>query len=147
MKKTVWLMSLVFFLIFTDAPAADSPVGKWKTFDHETQKAMSIVEVYEDGGKINGVIIELLREKEGGKGILCRKCTGADFNKPIVGMVIMKGLKANGNEYGGGTIMDPGTGKTYRCKIEIVEGGTKLKVRGYVGISLAGQNQFWQRVQ
>jgi uncharacterized protein (DUF2147 family) len=62
-------------------------------------------------------------------------------------MVIMKGLKADGNEYSGGTIMDPDNGKVYKCKIEVVEDGAKLKVRGYIGIALAGRNQFWQKMQ
>lgn len=37
-------------------------VGKWKTMDDETGKARSIVEIYEQTGKLYGRIIELYRE-------------------------------------------------------------------------------------
>ena len=147
MKKTLFVVLLVFVWTVTSAVAASSPVGKWKTIDDETKKEKSIVEIYEQGGVFNGRILELLQEKDGGKGKLCDKCTGADLNKPMVGMVILKGLKAEGDAYGGGTIMDPASGKTYKCKIELVEGGSKLKVRGYIGTPLMGRNQFWQKVQ
>jgi uncharacterized protein (DUF2147 family) len=147
MKKILCIVLLVFFWTATFALAAGSPVGKWKTIDDKTNKAMSIIEIYEQDDMLFGKIIELLQEKDGGKGKLCDKCKGADLNKPIVGMVIMKGLKADGDEYSGGTVMDPDNGKVYKCKIEVIEGGAKLKVRGYIGVSLAGRNQFWQKVQ
>jgi uncharacterized protein (DUF2147 family) len=150
MKKTVttvWIVSVMLLWTMTSALAAGSPVGKWKTIDDETKQAKSIIEIYEQGGVMFGRIIELLEEKDGGRGNLCDKCKGDDFNKPIVGMVILKGLKADGNEYSGGTIMDPASGKVYKCKIEVIEGGAKLKVRGFIGISLAGRNQFWLKVQ
>lgn len=147
MKKTLCIMLLVFLWTVTNALAAGSAVGKWKTVDDESKTEKSIIEVYEQDGMLNGRIIELLGEKDGGKGKLCDKCMGTDLNKPIVGMVIMKGLKASGSEYSGGTIMDPNNGKTYKCKIEVLEGGSKLKVRGYIGAPMLGRNQFWLRVQ
>jgi len=147
MKKILFMVLLVFFWTVTSALAAGSPVGKWKTIDDETKQAKSVVEIYEQGGALYGKIIELIGEKDGGKDKLCTKCTGAEANKPIVGLVIIKGLKVAGNEYSGGTIMDPNNGKVYKCKIEVTDGGAKLKVRGYIGVSLAGRNQFWLKVQ
>jgi uncharacterized protein (DUF2147 family) len=134
-----WSVSLVF--------AADSPIGKWKTVDDETKKEKSIIEVYEVNGTIYGKIIQLLQEKDGGAGKLCTKCTGSDLNKPVLGMVIVKDLKKDGDIYAGGTIMDPNNGKTYKCKVEVTEGGNTLKVRGFIGLSLMGRTQVWQRVK
>ncbi|MBN1382244.1 MAG: DUF2147 domain-containing protein [Deltaproteobacteria bacterium] len=147
MKKTLGIMVLVFLWTVTSALAAETPIGKWKTIDDETNKEISVIEIYEQDGALYGRIVELLQEPDGGKGKLCDKCTGNDYNKPIVGMVILKGLKASGNEFSGGTIMDPGNGKTYKCKIEVLEEGAKLKVRVFVGFSLLGRNQYWLRVQ
>ena len=45
----------------------------------------------------------------------------------------------------GGKIMDPKNGETYKCYIEVEEGGKKLKVRGYIGISLLGRTQYWHK--
>jgi uncharacterized protein (DUF2147 family) len=147
MKKTFFAVLLILLWSVSVARADGSPIGKWKTIDDETKKEKSIVEVYEQDGKIYGKILQLLQEKDGGKSKLCEKCTGSDHNKPTVGMVFLKGLKADGNEYGGGTIMDPNNGKTYKCKLEVLEGGAKMKVRGFIGFSLLGRNQFWYRVR
>lgn len=145
MKRMFILLSVLAWSVGT-AWAADSPVGKWKTIDDETNKEKSIVEVYESGGKLYGKIVQLLQEKDGGAGKLCEKCTGSDQNKPLIGMVFLKDLKKEGDEYSGGTIMDPNNGKTYKCKLELDAGGQKLKVRGFIGFSLLGRTQVWQRV-
>ena len=129
------------------ALAGGSPVGKWKTIDDETKKEKSIVEVYEVGGKVYGRILQLLQEKDGGASKLCTKRTGSDLNKPMIGLVIVKGLTADGGEYAGGTIMDPNNGKVYKCKMEVVEGGNTMKVRGFLGISLLGRTQIWHKVK
>jgi len=65
-------------------------------------------------------------------------------DKPIAGLVIIENLTEDGDEFNGGTIMDPENGKTYKCYIELLDDG-KLKVRGYLGISLLGRTQYWRR--
>jgi len=47
----------------------------------------------------------------------------------------------------GGTILTPVNGKTYKCKIAVEDGGKKLKVRGYIGMSLQGRTQRWGRAE
>jgi uncharacterized protein (DUF2147 family) len=54
-------------------------------------------------------------------------------NKPVMGLVIIKGLKKDGKEYNDGKILDPTTGKLYKCFLAL-EGHDKLKVRGYIGV-------------
>jgi uncharacterized protein (DUF2147 family) len=145
--KRIFVVLFVSLWSFSAVWAADAPVGKWKTIDDETNKEKSVVEVYEAGGKLYGKIVQLLQEKDGGAGKLCTKCTGNDYNMPLLGMVFLKDLKQDGDEYTGGTIMDPNNGKTYKCKMEVVEGGEKLKVRGFIGFSLLGRTQVWQRMK
>ena len=61
------------------------------------------------------------------------------------GQVIMQGLKYEGEgKWSGGTIYDPNSGSTYKCKIELRTDGT-LKVRGFIGFSLLGKTQEWTR--
>lgn len=50
-------------------------------------------------------------------------------------------MKKSGKIWEGGTILDPKTGKEYNCKIEF-DGTEKLKVRGYVGVSLLGEHRY-----
>lgn len=146
MKRTLGMAIVVLVLVAGHAQAAGSPVGRWKTFDDETKQATSIVEIYGEGGAFNGRIVELLGEPDGGRAKLCDRCTGAERNRPLVGLVVLRGLTRDGTTFSGGTITDPKTGKTYKCTIELLDGGARLKVRGFVGLSLAGRNQFWQRV-
>jgi len=113
---------------------------KWKNIDDETGKAKSIIEVYEQNGKIYGKILESLKPG-GAKGEVCDKCEGADKGKPIIGLVIVKGLTADGDQYTGGTITDPNKGKTYKCKMKVIEGGKKLQVSGC--ISFLCRKQIW----
>ncbi len=62
-------------------------------------------------------------------------------------MTILRDLKKDDDEWTGGTVLDPANGKTYKCKIAVEDGGKKLKVRGYVGLSLLGRTQHWVRAE
>jgi uncharacterized protein (DUF2147 family) len=115
------------------AVAADSPLGMWNTVDEKSGKVVSEVEVYDRGGKLFGKIVRLTEPTDAsGKPKTCTKCQGADKDKPIVGLVILKDLSAAGDRFKGGTITDPEDGKVY--KSELWREGDTLKVRGYLGV-------------
>lgn len=145
--KMIKTYFLCLGLLFLSIPMAQSQniVDQWKTVDDETGKTRSIVELYKDNGKIYGKIVKLLNPEDKGK--LCIKCTGEDYNQPIEGLVIAKGLtKEKGdNTYEGGTIFDPQKGKEYKCKMWIDnDAPNTLNVRGYVGFFY--RTQKWYRV-
>lgn len=123
----------------------NSPVGTWKTIDDVTNKPKSLVEITEVNGKLSGKIIELFREPTEEQEPLCDKCKGTLKNKPIKGLVILWGLTKDGDEWDGGSIMDPKTGKVYKAKIEVKDGGKTLGVRGFLGFSMFGRSQTWHR--
>jgi hypothetical protein len=126
------LVVLTTLLGATPVMALDSIAGRWKTVDDKTGKALSDVEIYEQGGKMFGRIIGLAEPNDAqGKPKICTKCTGPDKDKPIVGLVIIKDLSAGGGRYKGGTITDPEDGKVY--KAELWKEAATLKVRGYLG--------------
>lgn len=141
-RKLVYSVILFFLVIFF--AQSQTVVGKWKTIDDETGKAKSIVEIYERSGKIYGKVSDILEPEN--KKRVCTECSGEDKNKPILGMIIIKGLSKDGLEYTDGKILDPKNGKLYKCFITL-ETKDKLKVRGYIGISLIGRTQYWYRVQ
>ncbi len=122
---------------------AQSVVGKWKTIDDETGEAKSVVEIYQQNGKIYGKVVDILNpEKRDG---LCEKCKGNRKNKPVLGMQIIDGLTKDDDEYSDGKILDPEKGKEYKCKIWLDEDdGNKLYVRGYIAFFYRTQN--WYRV-
>jgi uncharacterized protein (DUF2147 family) len=127
------------------AYAADStsPVGVWKTFDDKTGKARAIVRIYEQDGKLYGRIEQTFTP--GGEHRACVPCTDERKNQPIVGLLIIRNIKRNGDEYSGGDILDPESGSVYRCKMHLEQDGARLVLRGYIGISLLGRSQTWQR--
>jgi uncharacterized protein (DUF2147 family) len=131
------ILSIVVFFIF-QVSFSQTIFGKWKTVDDETGIENGIVEIYEKAGKVYGRIIEILEKEK--KYFKCEMCEGEDKNKPILGLVIIKGLKKKGDFYEGGKITDPKNGKSYHCKMNL-EGKDKLIVRGYIGISLFGRSQ------
>lgn len=134
----------LFLLCFSTVLFAQDVTGKWKTIDDNTGEAKSIVNIYKEDGKVYGKVVEILNEEK--KDALCKDCSGEDKGKPIQGLVIIKGLEKDGDEYTDGKILDPSTGKLYKCYIALEE-PNKLKVRGYVGFSLLGRTQYWHRVE
>lgn len=124
--------------------AEDSPVGTWKTVDDKTGHAKSIVQIAEQGSELQGKVVRVI-ESDRGPHPTCVACEGERKGKPIEGMTIMWGVKKDGNSWGGGSILDPQNGKTYSVKLTLADGGKKLDVRGYMGVSLLGRTQTWQR--
>ena len=75
----------------------------------------------------------------------CGLCEGALKDQPVIGMTILRGLRRDGSGFGGGTILDPDEGRTYRCTATLRDGGRKLEVRGFIGVPLLGRTQIWVR--
>lgn len=140
------LFALALALLFAaPALAADhTPVGTWTTIDDATGKPKSVVEISETNGELSGKVVQVL-QSEHGTNPLCVKCTGALKDKPVVGMQILWGMKQNGDAWQGGKILDPNSGKTYGCKMRVTDAGQKLEVRGFMGFSLLGRTQVWNR--
>lgn len=66
-------------------------------------------------------------------------------DQPLTGMVFLKDFVYDNGTYTGGTIYDPNNGKTYQCKMWLQNGD--LKVRGFIGISLLGRTELFERVR
>lgn len=141
MKKSILLLVLSIYAAPT--MIAQDVLGKWYSTDSETGKNESIIEVYKADDKVYGKIIQLLDEEDEGK--RCTECTGKDKDKPIEGLVIIRGLSKDGDEWSDGKILDPKNGKFYKCYISLEE-IDKLKLRGYIGFSLLGRTEYWHRV-
>ncbi|NVK51529.1 MAG: DUF2147 domain-containing protein [Flavobacteriaceae bacterium] len=139
MKKILFLL----LMLSSTLSFSQSIIGKWKSIDEKTGKDESIIEIYFEKGKYYGKIIQLLNPEK--KGAICEKCTGKNKNKSIKGLVIINGLKKNGNEWSGGKVLDPKNGKEYKCFITFKDKNT-LKLRGYIGFSVFGRTTYWYRV-
>lgn len=142
MNITKIIIALIF--ITSTLKAQERITGQWKTIDDATGEAKSIVEIYKQGSLFFGKIKRILKESDRNK--TCIECEGADYNKPIEGLVIIKNLVKDDDEYEDGTILDPENGKVYTSKIWIDEDNPDiLNVRGYIAFFYRTQN--WVRVK
>ena len=136
-------IALLLLALPMAAFAQSSPEGRWKTIDDETGKVKSIVEISKAAnGTLQGKVVEVL-SSDRGPNPTCDKCKGANKDKPVKGMVILWGLKPDGDKFAGGTILDPAKGKTYKSKMELQAGGAKLGVSGCVAFIC--REQVWVR--
>jgi uncharacterized protein (DUF2147 family) len=121
----------------------DTPVGRWKTYDDKTGAVHGLVEVTEEQGVLKGRILKSYDPLKPNP--TCDLCEGENKGKPVLGMVFLWGLSRQGDEFKGGFILDPDNGKVYKAKLKLEDGGRKLQVRGFIGISLLGRTQTWVR--
>ncbi|HEX7683680.1 MAG TPA: DUF2147 domain-containing protein [Trinickia sp.] len=127
------------------AQAGDTPVGVWQTIDDNTHQPKALVQITQsDDGTLSGKVIKGLNPADK-PGKRCTACTDERKDQPILGMTIIRSMKQDGDKWDGGNILDPENGKVYKCKMHLEDGGQKLVVRGYIGISLLGRSQTWIR--
>src|SRR5438045_1663810 len=118
--------------------ASESPIGTWKTIDDKTGRPKAIVEITEEAGELAGKVLQVLESPQGPHPI-CRFCSGDRKDQPVEGMTVLWNVRKTGESWSGGEILDPENGKIYRVRLTPVDGGQKLEVRGYLGISLLGR--------
>ncbi|HYL37360.1 MAG TPA: DUF2147 domain-containing protein [Bryobacteraceae bacterium] len=144
MVRALALLGLATLGLHASDPTVTlTPGGRWRTVDDKTGKPRSIVRIWEENGQFFGRVEQSLNPERAGR--RCDKCTDERKDQLIVGMVIIRGLKQDGEEFTGGDILDPDNGKVYRCKVKVKEHGSVLSVRGYLGASLFGRSQTWTR--
>lgn len=137
---------LVFFIgfLYGNLVYSQEVFSEWKTIDDDSGVAKSIVEIYKKDGEVFGKIKRILREDK--RDIRCTECKGDLKNQKVEGMVILKNLTKDGDEYTGGKITDPENGKTYDAKIWVEEDKPNtLMVRGYVAFFY--RTQEWKRIE
>jgi uncharacterized protein (DUF2147 family) len=69
----------------------------------------------------------------------------ASRSQLLLGQTIVQGMKYDGEgRWSGGTIYDPDSGRTYKCRLERLD-ADRLQVRGFIGFALLGRSQVWTR--
>ena len=128
---------------FAQAHKADDILGTWLN-----EESTGKIELYKEKGKYFGKLVWLKEpnDKKTGQPRTDIENPEAKQKKiPLIGLVNMKNFSFDGTEeWSGGTIYDPKNGKTYKCYIQF-ETPTKLKVRGYIGVSFIGRNTYWTK--
>ncbi len=147
MKKSA--TSLIFLFLFTaftgtaQTHKADDILGVWLN-----QEATGKIQIFKEGDRYFGKLVWLRTPLDSLTGKPRTDNENPDPKlkaTPLIGLTNLKNFTFNGkDEWSGGTIYDPKNGKTYKCYIQF-ESANKLKIRGFIGISLLGRNTFWTR--
>ena len=130
MRKLILAAALASVAFAASAQNHDSPIGKWKTLDDKSGKAMTITEVYQAK---NGTLAAKITENLG-LPATCDECSGNYKGKPFVGIVTLWNLKANKDgSWGGGNGYKPSEDRNFTAKsMKLIDGGKKLEVKGCV---------------
>lgn len=139
----VIVSALLLFVPALHAGNPDSIIGKWCMQNRSVE-----IEVYKVNGVYNGKISRLKdpnypandpREMGGRPRVDRENPDPSKRNRPLIGMEILWGFHYTGdNIWEQGTVYDPLAGKQYKGKLTF-ESPDKLKVRGFVGVSIFGR--------
>jgi hypothetical protein len=120
--------------------------GTWEKLDASGRPVARFV-IYECDGRFFGRIddIESSRPGHDPGNWRCTQCKGEQKNAPVIGLMFIRNMKRNGLYYEDGTILDPRDGSNYSARMELSPDGSRLMVRGYLGIPLLGRTETWHR--
>ncbi|GAB1404398.1 MAG: DUF2147 domain-containing protein [Lentimicrobiaceae bacterium] len=146
------LLSVVFFIPTTlkAQTKSDRVVGYWLTLSEETGKPNSQIKISKgNNGKYYGEIVWLAEPLETNGREKLDKHNPDDRLKTrkLMGLRILNDFTfdASADEWSGGSIYNPSTGKTYNSYMKIQ--GNKLNLRGYIGKAWMGlgKTAVWTR--
>jgi uncharacterized protein (DUF2147 family) len=146
MRLALAMCALWVFTQAIDAIAAeaDSPIGLWEAFDAHSGKATGRMRIYQDGNLLFGRNVALFPSDRAG--VRCARCKDERGDQPLIGLVIMRNMRLDHGVYSGGDILDPSTGRVYSCEFRLSDGGQKMLLRGFLGVSFLGGTQVWRRL-
>jgi uncharacterized protein (DUF2147 family) len=140
-KKVTVLMLLCVASLSVLAQNGDAIIGKWLNPTGQDQ-----IWIYKVGNKYFGKLGWIKVPDENGKPKMDKNNPDPALKtRPDLNLELLKDFVFDGKTYEDGTIYDPKSGKTYSCKMTLID--NTLKIRGYIGISLFGRTEVWTKVR
>jgi uncharacterized protein (DUF2147 family) len=143
MKKliTYLLSSIILFPLSSQVSAqTDQKTADKVTGLYWSPKKDAKIEIYKKGEHYFGRSIWVANPRKDNK-----NPNEALKTREVLGIELLTNFAFDDGVYSSGQIYDPESGKTYDCKMTLI--GDNLKVRGYIGISLFGRTEIFQRIK
>jgi hypothetical protein len=148
--KTIAIAAAALLAVVITGPvtAADlNAAGVWQAVDEHTHQPTGWFVIRDNGtGVFTGVIAKMFLRPGEDPNVTCTKCKDDRRDHPWLGLEIIRGMQRNGMKYENGSILDPRDGNVYNAMMTLSPDGQMLTVRGYLGISLLGRNEYWTRL-
>ena len=150
MKTRIFLMLLATVLfalpnVVAQKVSEDDVLGTWLNEDEDAH-----IQVTKRDNKFFGKVIWIKDpiDPETGKEKLDKLNPDESLrSRPRLGLEILTNFEYDGDDrWDSGKIYDPKSGKTYSCYIKYLD-QDKLKIRGFIGVSLIGKTTYWTRVK
>jgi uncharacterized protein (DUF2147 family) len=145
MKRSITFLCAFLSLGSLPLFAADTGDGILGNWLGETKSAT--IAVYKAGDLFEGKINWLAEptRKDGSPTVDEYNPDPAKRTQPVMGLVILKNFTYCGkNVWTDGKIYDPKNGKTYSCRMTLINDST-LHIRGYIGVTWLGRTTIWTR--
>jgi uncharacterized protein (DUF2147 family) len=134
----ICLACLLLALFSATASAAETmPTGLWHIIDNDRGQPEALLSIEQNAGTLRGTIVKVLPAPGEDTAPLCRLCEGELKDKPMTGLTILWNLKPEGKQHFSGTVLDPESGKTYRCQLTPQANGKEMQLRIYAAL-------FWE---
>ena len=134
---------LAMSALFAAAALAQGPaVGNWQYVDGQKT---TFIRTYEEGGQLKAVIEKVTKGGQEDAAAACDKCSAENKGKPMKGLLILWDTKKDGDNWKEGKLLDPDTGRIVNGKVEVMDGGKKLNVKG--SVSIISKTQAWTKIQ
>ena len=142
--QAIYTTLLIFLCTLCEAQKfkADDLAGEWLV-----SEKTAVITFFRDGDKFFGMTSWMQRPRDE-HGHLRTDIHNPDPGKRkthLLGSLLCKNFSYKGDGvWDGGTIYDSRSGRTYNCKITMIDINT-IRLRGYIGISLIGGSTVFTR--